>query len=485
MRSQKLSCITPIGLVTALITGLAIAITGIARGGAMFSPGPLNAITGPALGGVNAHADLESRCSACHTAPWDAASIADRCLACHYQVTEEMADPGTLHGALIHNDQEAYCLHCHTEHHGPQAALTQLDTQNFPHDATGYSLTGHAHHPDGAEFTCQDCHDGRYSQTNTSNCIDCHSRLDAGYMSAHTAVFGSACLECHDGVDRFGKNFDHNQTGFALTGAHEPLDCASCHLGQESPEALAGTSQECTTCHQQNDAHNGALGADCAACHSPESWTAVRFDHDSSTFPLTGAHIAVTCAECHVDRVYKDTPTACAACHAGDDHHNGQFGSDCALCHTPSRWQKIIFDHAQSRFPLTGAHASLPCLRCHEQVFRGTPAECSACHTEPALHAGLFLGDCGSCHTTETWQPASFNGPHPFPMSHGEATGCRDCHTTDLASSSCYTCHEQGEIFQEHQEEGITDLGNCLSCHPTGQEDEAKGSGESGDGDDD
>jgi hypothetical protein len=39
-----------------------------------------------------------------------------------------------------------------------------------------------------------------------------------------------------------------------------------------------------------------------------------------------------------------------------------------------------------------------------------------------------------------------------------------------------YGCHEHSpeEIREEHLEEGIRDFDDCMRCHPTGREDEAK-----------
>jgi len=39
------------------------------------------------------------------------------------------------------------------------------------------------------------------------------------------------------------------------------------------------------------------------------------------------------------------------------------------------------FDHSQTPFPLTGAHATLTCTQCHiHNIFAGTPTACYACH---------------------------------------------------------------------------------------------------------
>ena len=44
------------------------------------------------------------------------------------------------------------------------------------------------------------------------------------------------------------------------------------------------------------------------------------------------------------------------------------------------------------------------------------------------------------------------------------------------ANYTCYGCHEhsRSKIREEHLEEGIRDYENCVECHRSGDEDEAK-----------
>ena len=61
--------------------------------------------------------------------------------------------------------------------------------------------------------------------------------------------------------------------------------------------------------------------------------TGRNFDHLTTGFELTGAHRLQACESCHVDAVFAGTPRVCAACHAQDDVHHGQFGRQCQRCH--------------------------------------------------------------------------------------------------------------------------------------------------------
>ena len=60
------------------------------------------------------------------------------------------------------------------------------------------------------------------------------------------------------------------------------------------------------------------------------------------------------------------------------------------------------FDHARTRFPLTGKHVRVACESCHVKSLEGTPRDCVACHREDDIHRGR-RPDCARCHTTNRW----------------------------------------------------------------------------------
>jgi hypothetical protein len=263
-----------------------------------------------------------------------------------------------------------------------------------------------------------------------------------------------------------------------LEGKHVGLSCSKCHLDAHRVADFKSTPAKCGDCHQKDDAHQGEFGSECGTCHKATAWEPATFDHNLSAFKLEGKHAEAKCADCHLNNVFKGTPSTCFACHQQDDEHNGKFGQDCAACHNTSDWEEATFDHNLSAFKLDGAHINVACEKCHlNNVFKGTPIECSGCHQDPTYHLGMFPGQaCSTCHTTSAWQSARYDGPHTFPMDHGEKNNlCVDCHQPTLTQWTCYTCHEQGEVTREHQEEGISDFADCLRCHPTGQEDEGGG----------
>lgn len=407
--NNRLGCLTGTGLIAALVAVFVLAGVAFASGGQMFSPGDLNAQEGEMLGGVLSHAQIQE-CGACHVPFWGREAMADRCIKCHTGIAAQMLTVAELHGIITHKSPALACRDCHPEHRGKTASLTELGKNVFPHDALGYSLEGHQRNLDGTPFECADCHGDDITTFASDSCLTCHRQVDMVYAQIHLITFGADCLACHDGVDSYGDTFDHNRLTFPLIGKHAGVDCGLCHINARKASDLRAASHACYSCHQRDDAHKGAYGADCETCHSPEGWTPASFDHNLSAFKLDGAHANAQCASCHKNGVYK-----------------------------------------------------------------GTPAECAACHAEPIVHLGRFGVDCAACHTTTAWTPASYNGPHAFPMNHeGANSQCATCHPSSLMTYTCYGCHEHNpsKIASEHRKEGINDFEDCVKCHADGRKHE-------------
>jgi hypothetical protein len=449
MDKKPFGCLTVPGIVTALLVILVVVVVGLVRGGVLFSPGPLNAHSGAAQGGVTSHAELDGRCSACHAFFWQKDTMADRCVQCHTDVAAELKDPSTLHGDQLMKKPGMPCRSCHPDHRGPNAPLTDMSMVDISHDAFGYSLAAHQHQTDGSPFACNTCHVNGYSIFDQTVCIACHEQIKADFMQAHLQAYGENCLACHDGIDTYGHNFDHSKVAFQLTGKHASLDCGACHTGARSIADMKATPQDCYSCHAKDDAHQGQFGTDCGTCHTTNGWLPATFDHSLTKFPLTGAHTSLACSQCHANAVFTNLPTDCYSCHAKDDAHNGQFGTDCGTCHSTNAWLPATFDHSLTKFPLTGAHTNLACSQCHTNaVFTNLSTDCASCHPDPAFHAGLFAGmSCDQCHNTTSWSPATFNLSHPNScgedscINHEGAT-CLDCHPSNLSTATCLKCHD-------------------------------------------
>jgi hypothetical protein len=398
----------------------------------------------------------------------------------------------------------ATCQACHSPDHasfrGPYASVTPE-----VHALIGFPLTS-----PHDQVACQKCHPN-FGQAKSSkhsfpitartadDCRDCHGDPHIGQFDLRGVGAKANCLACHS-RDRFAPTlFDarhHSQTTFPLQGAHAATDCKKCHIEQtfriaatsESTELIQtvrvfrGTAHGCGQCHR--DAHSGQFaqgafaGADCNACHQEQSFAPSRFTvqhHAQTAFPLTGAHRAVGCNECHKNvedadgehglaakrvasvRQFHGTPQRCDACHA--DVHEGAFAKlatpdlagsprDCALCHTTESFQEVKeqdFDHARwTGFALRGAHAR---------------AKCSACHPNQAM-------------------------PNEAGRVFGKAAGrnCQDCHRDphagqfgETAEVSCAACHADGNNFSElifdHQRDAKFPLDEiharlqCAACH--------------------
>lgn len=466
---RPLGCMTFSALVAAVLTVLAIFGAAAVTGNGIFSPGSLSGVArGVPAGGVSSHAELEARCDACHATALSGDRMADRCLACHARVQQEISSGGGLHGRFAPADD---CRGCHTDHRGVTASLTLADPRDFPHDWTGYTLRAHSLRAQGGSFGCLDCHPGSPTSFTPPACLACHEERDQPYMAQHVETFGTACLSCHDGIDSYGAAFEH--ATYPLTGGHDGALCGACHQGATTLRALRATESACVACHAADDIHDDRLGTSCGGCHTPATWADASIDHDLTGFALKGGHAAPACAACHPDGRYVGTPTSCIGCHAADDRHSGAFGEDCAACHKATTWEDWTFDHARSSFPLTGAHRSVSCQGCHAGgTYLGTPSTCSACHARPASHGTILSGGCGSCHSTKAWKPASYNGPHAFPMNHGGAGGsCAQCHPSSLASYSCTRCHSSAVMAEHHKEVSGFSMTTCAKCHPKAQGD--------------
>ena len=324
------------------------------------------------------------------------------------------------------------CSSCHTE----KSWKTLRAVLEFNHDTqTRYPLRG-MHE----SVKCSLCHARLVFNQTSARCADCHADL-------HRRQFGASCDQCHTvkGWTVAVQNIKDHLNRFPLLGAHAMVECDACHTGAASGQ-FTGLSTACSSCHvrdfnrttEPNHAAAG-FGTACDTCHGMDTFLAAKFDHAAfAHFALTGAHATVPCASCHVGNRYAGTPATCVGCHAQDfasaknpDHAQGGFSTDCALCHTTVTWDGARFDHSASSFPLTGAHAAVPCTQCHvNNQYAGLSTACVSCHLKdyqgtanPNHAAGGFSQDCQSCHNTTSWAGATFDhGKTAFPLTGAHLT---------------------------------------------------------------
>ncbi|MGE0784483.1 MAG: hypothetical protein AB7S26_02265 [Sandaracinaceae bacterium] len=261
-----------------------------------------------------------------------------------------------------------------------------------------------------------------------------------------------------------------------LSSDHHELDgdtgCARCH---ESGRRVSASL--CNTCHQdvartiraRTGLHGREYqGRDCGSCHVEHrgrSTALVRwpsggrdnFDHALSGWRLEGAHQRVQCSGCHDRRnsrghaTFLSQSNACRSCH--EDPHSRRFGTNCASCHSQTRWSEVRmeqFDHSRTRYPLRGAHQRVDCAGCHGTPSRWTGiqfSQCSSCHRDP--HAGQYGGNCSGCHTVSAWSElGAVRENHPGLRLVGghRSTACESCHdrgvnTSPSRGSACVSCH--------------------------------------------
>jgi hypothetical protein len=348
--------------------------------------------------------------------------------------------------------------------------------------------------------TCTSCHLKNQFAGTSTDCVSCHLQdFKATTNPNHVAAgFPQTCATCHNTTQWKGATFNHNTaTHFPLTGAHINATCTQCHVNNQ----YATLPTDCASCHLS--AYNGTTNPnhrtagfpqDCSLCHTTSQWPGATFDHSKTRFPLTGAHVSLTCSTCHINGQYAGLSSDCVSCHLKDfnattnpNHVAAGFPQTCATCHSTTQWKGAIFDHSKTGFQLTGAHTSVACSSCHVGGrFPGTPTDCYTCHrseyetvTNPNHLSAGFPKTCDTCHTTTRWSGAQFN--HKFPIysgSHqGKWTTCNDCHTNsqNYAIFSCINCHAHVQTQMDSKHQGVRNYvynsQNCYSCHPSGRAD--------------
>jgi hypothetical protein len=318
------------------------------------------------------------------------------CFSCHfgnrYKDTPQQCVSCHAPDDVHRGERGPKCANCHT--------TASWATAKFDHaKETGFALEG-IH----ARLDCTDCHrSGRMQDPLPKDCNGCHRGQDS-----HAGRLGERCGTCHGNEKWKPSVFDHtSDTKWALEGRHEKVDCHACHTASVATQHL---ETSCIACHRASDVHSGKLGRDCDTCHTPQGWrSGVAFDHDLTSFPLVGLHVAVPCEQCHVTRAYKGVARDCHGCHRADDVHNASLGKDCARCHSPNGWRIWEFNHGkETGFALTGAHAKQVCASCHKQPADEVKLDssCASCHASDDVHLGQYGRQCQRCHSTLTFKGA-------------------------------------------------------------------------------
>lgn len=329
---------------------------------------------------------------------------------------------------------------------------------SFDHDRdTKYPLRGKHR-----QAKCESCHTGQlYRDQLQGACIACHKKDDK-----HQGTLGTSCADCHTERNWKEARFNHSKTRFPLRGKHDQTECRACHktpVFKDAPTA-------CVACHRKDDKHKGMLGEACGDCHTERNWKESKFDHAKTRFPLFGKHQTTKCEGCHKDQSFRQTPSACYACHEKDDKHESQLGQKCESCHGEQDWKKTRFDHGRTEFPLLGKHLVVQCRECHATPrYKDAKSECLACHAKDDVHKRRLGPQCESCHNARNWKVWDFNHDKKtdFPLDGAhKKLDCYACHkaATDkkpALAMTCASCHAADDVHDGS-------FGRqCEKCHVT------------------
>jgi hypothetical protein len=169
---------------------------------------------------------------------------------------------------------------------------------------------------------CASCHVPAWGkETMADRCMNCHADVrlqleNRGPLHGKVPQ-GEKCRSCHS--EHHGPKaplthlarFDHDWTGFKLTGKHTQSDCQSCHVNN----VYKGTPHLCVSCHKEPPVpkvHRSHYGTSCAQCHSTSTWAHAAFEHKK--FSINHGRRQNTCATCHTDMSQPKKYT-CYNCH--------------------------------------------------------------------------------------------------------------------------------------------------------------------------
>lgn len=266
-----------------------------------------------------------------------------------------------------------------------------------------------------------------------------------------------------------------------------------------------------------------------------------QFDHNPTGFPLTGTHVSVPCASCHINARFQTTPTACFGCHNGITAPGAASvlshpvtTNYCEGCHQTTTWRDYRFiDHVQALGPCANCHnnkiatgktpkhtiTNAACNTCHFNTvtFKGgivppttpkapastattapavatTPAQAATTTAPPNASSSTPPGAQTSSSTfaaptgATTTPPAAGSSKPPGapalsgtfsastkPSHTGLISGCATCHNGVAAtgkrsnhvvtSAPCETCHKSGVTFAGARMNHTGLVANCVRCH--------------------
>ncbi len=384
----------------------------------------------------------------------------NQCSSCHEDVHKKSFGPN--------------CSSCHVE----QSFEEIKYSAGFNHNVTDFSLKGKHWSID-----CKACHkEGtkdlstafqEYSGKNVENCTTCHEDV-------HGNKFGQNCVQCHTEqsfqVARTPGEFNHDLTAFQLEGKHREVDCKSCHKNKLMDKLPHDKCMDCHSDYHRQQFVKAGVPTDCSACHVVQGFNESTYSieqHQTASFPLRGAHLAVACLDCHKKDTtwnFKNLGVRCIDCH--QDIHLGELNTkyyvqqECKNCHSEESWRAIEFNHDQTEFKLEGKHQQQKCNNCHrvanavkgknQIVFDLPSVACESCHQNVHLTQFEKNGstDCARCHAFENWVASRFD--------HNRAAFQLDGAHKNVSCDKCHrTVEEKGVTYTQYKLIRF----RCIDCH--------------------
>jgi len=372
--------------------------------GILFSAGPVT------LG----HKEFENSCLKCHAL---FTNMSGACLDCHEKMEKKIEAKNGFHGNMD-SDKVKNCLFCHIDHKG-----------------NNFFIIKDARTEEELNSDIQNI----WKKNKLEKDFKIHP-VEEKYLSLWAKI--PADFKWDDFSKKMDDSFDHDLTGYPLTGKHKKTKCSECHtslkkftVGEKEgmfPDfALSDLDRNnfCYTCHKKDDdskkGHNGKYGKNCSQCHNiggpTLGWKALRAKvkdhHEKPDHLLEGKHKKVKCQKCHEEIPFKkkEADQKCIACHEKLDkkYHENTLGKECKDCHTPESFRKSKFDHQKTKFILYFSHKDVKCQQCHpkwnekngeKKIFeKYSSMECFDCHKRDDVHRGAFKKDCKKCHRETSW----------------------------------------------------------------------------------
>jgi hypothetical protein len=152
------------------------------------------------------------------------------------------------------------------------------------------------------------------------------------------------------------------------------------------------------------------------------------------------------------------------------------------------------FDHGQTRYPLRGKHAAVPCASCHDpkRAWGAKPAfaSCVSCHRDAHAGQATLAGrpaDCAACHDERGFETSLYTAEqhrasaYPLEGAHARSQ-CALCHAKAAdgaeaarlgsarvrmrpAHDACITCHRDPHDGRFPAARSAARQDACLACH--------------------